>query len=231
MKKRSVMKKIKVLLIEDNRLLRDGTTAMLNEQKDILVESSAGNRSALDKAMKFLPNVVLLDIGLKSDNSLRVLESIKKKYPRTEVIVMDLIPTHSEVSDFVKAGISGFISKDASLDDFLRTIRSVIKGIKIMPPTIADSVFSQIVDHAIQGGTVNRVIGAIKLTKREQEVIALLANGKSITEVSHKLKIAVFTVKSHVRNILDKLALHTRLELASFTQTKALRNIAPVRER
>jgi two-component system NarL family response regulator len=214
------MKKIKVLLIEDNRLLRDGTTAMLNEQEDIRAVSSAGNRSALEKAKRLVPDVVLLDLGLKSQNSLKVLESIKKQCPRTEVVVMDLIPAHSDVVEFVKAGVSGFIPKDATLDDFLDTIRSVVKGVKILPPTMADSLFSQIVENAIQGGTVDRVIAAVKLTKREQDVICLLAKGKSITETSIKLKVAVFTVKSHVRNILDKLALHTRLELATFALTK-----------
>jgi DNA-binding NarL/FixJ family response regulator len=210
------MAKIKVLLIEDNRLLRNGTTAILNEQEDIAAVSSAGNRSALEKAKKLVPDVVLLDLGLKSLSSLKVLELIKKQHPHTEVVVMDLIPAHSQVVEFVKAGVSGFIPKDATLDDFLNTIRSVVKGVKILPPTMADSLFSQIVDSAIQGGTVNRVIDAVKLSKREQAVIDLLGEGKSITEVSLKLKVAVFTVKSHVRNILDKLALHTRLELASF---------------
>ncbi len=214
------MKKIKVLLIEDNRLLRDGTTAILNEQADIRAVSSAGNRSAFEKAKKLVPDVVLLDLGLKSRNSLRVLQSIKKQYPGTEIVVMDLIPVHSDVVEFVKAGVSGFIPKDATLDDFLHTIRSVVKGVKTLPPTMADSLFSQIVECAIQGGTVDRVIAAVRLSKQEQDVICLLAEGKSITETSIKLKVAAFTVKSHVRNILDKLALHTRLELATFARAK-----------
>jgi len=215
------MVKIRVLLIEDNRLLRDGTTAMLNEQKDIKAVSSTGNRSALMKAKKLVPDVVLLDMGLKSLSSLKVLEALKKQYPKTEVIVMDLIPTHSEVVEFVKAGVSGFIPRDATLDNFLHTIRAVVKGVKILPPTMADSLFSQIVESAIQAGTVDRVIAAVKMTEREQAVIDLLAKGKSIKEISLKLKVAVFTVKGQIRNILDKLALHTRLELAYSDRTKA----------
>jgi DNA-binding NarL/FixJ family response regulator len=147
---------------------------------------------------------------------LKVLELIKKQFPRTEVIIMDLIPAHSEVAAFVKVGVSGFILKDVTLDKLLHAIRTVVKGARILPPTMADSLFSKIVESAIQGGTVARVIAAVKLTKREQHVVNLLAKGQSITEVAITLKVAVFTVKSHVRNILDKLALHTRLELASF---------------
>lgn len=214
------MAKIKVLLIEDNRLLRDGTTALLNEQKDIRAVSSAGNRRALEKAKKLVPDVVLLDLGLKSQSSLKVLDLIKRQYPRAEVVVMDFIPAHSEVIQFVKAGVSGFVAKDSTLDCFLNTIRSVVKGVKMLPPTMADSLFSQVVDSAIRGGEVDRVLDAVKLTKRENEVMRLLAEGVSIMAISLKLKVATFTIKSHIRNILDKLALHTRLELASFARTK-----------
>jgi len=225
------MKKIKVLLIEDNRLLRDGTAAMLNEQEDIMAVSSAGNKSAVEKAKKLVPDVVLLDLGLKSSNSLKVLESIKKQCPRAEVVVMDLIPAHSDVIPFVEAGASGFISRSATLDEFLNTIRSVVKGVKVLPKTMADSLFSQIVERAIQAGTVDRVIDAVKLTEREQKVVVLLATGKSATEISVKLKVAVFTVKNHVRNIMDKLALHTRLELATFARSQASHKKTTARDR
>ncbi len=209
------MAKIKVLLIEDNRLLREGTTALLNEQADITAVASAGNRSALEKARDLVPDVVLLDLGIKSQNSLKVLESIRKQHPQTEVIVMDLIPAHSDVVEYVKAGVSGFIPKDATLDEFLHTIRTVVKGVKVLPATMADSLFSQIVESAIQEGKVQHVVDSVKLTKREQEVFDLLSEAKSITAIARKLKIAAFTVKGHLRNILDKLALHTRLELAN----------------
>jgi DNA-binding NarL/FixJ family response regulator len=213
------MTKIKVLLIEDNRLLREGTTAVLNEQEDIIAVSTAGNRGALAKARALVPNVVLLDLGLKNANCLKALESIKKLYPRAEVVVMDLIPAHSDVMEFVNAGISGFVPKDASLGDFLQTIRSVARGVKVLPSILAGSLFSQIVESAIQEGKVEQVLDAVKMTKREQDVVNLLAAGKSIRTISLELKIAVHTVKSQIRNILDKLALHTRLELASYAHT------------
>ncbi|MGB5107677.1 MAG: response regulator transcription factor [Candidatus Zixiibacteriota bacterium] len=223
------MPKIKVLLLEDNRLLREGTAAMLNEQADIKVVSSPGNSGALEKARRLVPNVVLLDLGLKSYNALRVLEKIKKMLPETEVIVMDLLPAHSELVEYVKAGISGYIPKNATVDQFLHTIRSVVKGVKVLPPTIAISLFSQIVESAIQEGEVDRVLSAVKFTKREQEVIFLLAQGRSFTQISATLKVAVYTVKNHNRNILDKLALHTRLELAEADQKKPLKKTSTKR--
>jgi len=218
------LSKIRVLLIEDNRLLRDGIKAMLNEQEDIKAVSSTGNGDAFEKAEKHKPHVVLLDLGLRSQSSLKVVEHIKKKFPTTEVVVMDLIPVHSEIVEFVKAGVSGFILKDATLNDFLHTIRSVAKGAKVLPPSLTDSLFSHIVEHAVQAGKVDQLIESVRMTRREQEVIDLIALGRSNKEIAADLNIAVHTVKSHVHNILEKLALHTRLELASFAHTKEMKS-------
>ena len=216
------MAKIRILLIEDNRLLREGIEDMLNEQMDIKAMASTGNGDAFEKAKKLKPHVVLLDLGLKNQNSLRVVEQIKRKFPGTEIVVMDLIPVQSDVVEFVKAGVSGFILKDATLDDFLQTIRAVAKGSKVIPPPLTDSLFSHIVEHAVQAGNVDRLIESVRMTRREQDVINLIALGHSNKEIAVDLSIAVHTVKSHVHNILEKLALHTRLELASFAHTKGI---------
>ncbi|TFH55466.1 MAG: response regulator transcription factor, partial [Candidatus Zixiibacteriota bacterium] len=116
------MPKIRVLLIEDNRLLREGIAKMLNAEADMKVISSSGNGDAFKKAKELTPDVVLLDLGLKNQNSLTVVGSIKKQFPETHVIVMDLVPAHAEVAEFVRAGVAGFILKDATLRDFLHTI-------------------------------------------------------------------------------------------------------------
>jgi len=216
------MPKTRVLLIEDNRLLREEITEMLNDEEDIKTVSASNHEDAFEKAKKLRPHVVLLDLGLRSQNSLKAVESMKKQYPRAEVVVMDLIPAHSDVVEFVRAGVSGFILKDATLDDFLHTIRSVAKGAKILPPPMTGSLFSQIVEHAIQGGKTGRLLDSVRMTAREQDVISLIAEGKSNKEIARKLNIAVYTVKSHVHNILEKLALHSRLELASFTHAKKM---------
>ncbi len=140
---------------------------------------------------------------------------------------MDLVPAHAEVAEFVRAGVAGFILKDASLHDFLHTIRAVSQGTKVLPPLMTSSLFSQIVEHALQGGQVNKLISAIKMTSREQDVIHNIAAGKSNKEIASELNIAVYTVKSHVHNILEKLALHTRLELATFAHSRGMNKQTP----
>lgn len=216
------MSKIRVLLIEDNRLLREGITAMLNEQPDIKAVSTTGNGDAMEKAKKLKPQVVLLDLGLRSQNSLRIAGLIKEEFPNTQVVVMDLIPTQAEVAEFVKVGVAGFILKDATIDDFLHTIRTVAGGKKVLPPSLADSLFSHIVEYAVQSGKADRLTKAVKLTRREHEVVDLISRGMSNKEIARELHIAVHTVKSHVHNILEKLALHTRLEIASFALTEGM---------
>ena len=211
------MATIRVLLVEDNRLLRDGATAILNEQSDIKAVSVSGtNGDALKKARALKPHVVLLDLGLRNMNSMKIVQTMRKEFPKTEVIVMDLIPAHADVAEYVKEGVAGFILKDASLEDFLHTIRTVAKGIKVLPPPLTGSLFSQIVEHALQSGNVHQIMKSVRMTKRELEVMEQIAQGRSNKEIATKLFIAVHTVKSHVHNILDKLALHTRLELAHY---------------
>jgi two-component system NarL family response regulator len=105
----------------------------------------------------------------------------------------------------------------------------VAKGAKILPPPMTGSLFSQIVEHALQGGKINKLISAVRMTSREQDVIGHIAAGKSNKEIASELNIAVYTVKSHVHNILEKLALHTRLELAMYAHSQGNNKQTPKR--
>ena len=215
------MTKIRLLLVEDNRLLREGLTAMLNEQPDIKVVGAFGNgRDAVLKATQELkPQIILLDLGLKGQNSLRLVESVKKEYSAVKLIVMDLIPVQADMIEFVKEGVSGFILKDGTFDDFLKNIRSVAGGVNVLPPSLTGSLFSQIIER-VPGEEKASLIESVRMTKREREVIDLIAEGLSNKEIAQRLGIATYTVKSHVHNILDKLALHTRLQVASYAHTQ-----------
>jgi DNA-binding NarL/FixJ family response regulator len=211
------MKKIRLLLIEDNRLLRNGILAILKPQKDIVIIAASGDgKDTLLKIKQLKPNVVLLDLGLRSQNSLHVVEIVKKDFPEAKIIVMDLAPVQADILQYVKAGANGFILKDASLNDFLITIRTVAEGSTVLPPLLVDSLFSQIVDHAVREGK-SKLNEAVKMTKREREVIGLLGEGMSNKEIGQKIRISTYTVKSHIHNIMEKLALHTRLEIANYS--------------
>ena len=213
------MRKIRLLLIEDNRLLRDGILSILKAHKDIIIIASSGDgKNSLPKIQQLKPNVVLLDLGLRSQNSLHVVEIVKKDFPEAKVIVMDLAPVQADILQYVKAGANGFILKDASLNDLLITIRTVAEGSTVLPPLLVDSLFSQIVDHAVREGK-SRLKEAVRMTKREREVIEFLGEGMSNKEIGQKIHVSTYTIKSHIHNIMEKLALHTRLEIANYSYT------------
>ncbi len=205
---------ISVAVIDDNRLVREALCAILGQVPGFTVTGSATADLAYLTAMK--PQVLLLDVGLRDQDSLRVAAGIKRDAPDTAIIVMDLIPVNEEIVEFVNAGVSGFVLKDASFDEFVASIRRVAWGEKVLPPRMTESLFSQIArDSAGQGN--ERTLEAVRMTRREQEVIGLIGEGLSNKEIASRLNIATHTVKSHVRNVMEKLALHTRLQIAAYS--------------
>ena len=209
---------ILVAILDDNRLVREGLSAMLNNLPDMrVVASMAAHSSSLADTPV---HVVLLDVGLRDQESHRVAIALRAEMPDTKVIVMDLIPVHEEIMDFVNAGVSGFVLKDATLEEFVATIRSVASGQKVLPPRMATSLFSQIVNEAggHRGDDKEDVLADVRMTRREREVIELIGEGLSNKEIAGRLNIAPHTVKSHVRNVMEKLALHTRLQIAAYSR-------------
>lgn len=208
-------KKIGILLIEDNRLLREGISAMLKKQPDMHVVATVGNGENILMMMdKLSPDIVLLDLGLRSQNSMQVVKLIKEYFQKTKLIVMDLIPSQTDIFEFVQAGVSGFMLKDISVTEFLKTIRSVYQGTRVLPPHLTGSLFSQIVEHAINGSKPSAIVESVRMTKRERQVIELIADGSTNKEIAQKLHLSPYTVKSQVHNILEKLALNTRVQIA-----------------
>ena len=115
-----------------------------------------------------------------------------------------------------RAGVSGFILKDANIAEFYKTIRSVYKGEEVLPPHLTGSLFSQIVENAILTTKPSVIAESVLMTKRERQVIELISDGKSNKEIAQALHVSTYTVKSHVHNILEKLALNTRLQIANY---------------
>ena len=210
-----ISNKIKVLLIEDNRLLRDGISEILKKQSDMTVVATVGDgENILELMKKQKPNVVLLDLGLRNRNSLITVKLIKKNYQELKIIVMDLVPLQTDIYEFVQAGVSGFMLKDINVKEFLKTIRSVNNGTKVLPDNLTESLFSQIVNHAVKGSIRSSIKSSVHMTKREKQVIELIADGSTNKEIAQKLNLSTYTVKSHVHNILEKLALNTRVQIA-----------------
>ena len=226
-KRAPVRAPISLVLIDDNRLLREGLAAMIHAQPGFMVlAASADVEEALQKVREAMPDVVLLDFGLADHDSLALTATVHAEVPSARVIVMGLLPLQEDVADYVRAGASGFIMLDASFEEFFETIRAVADGAEVLPKALTNSLFSQIVRNA---PVVNkaRLLESVRLTLREREVIALLGEGLSNKEIATRMGIAVHTVKSHVHNVLEKLALNSRLEVAAFSHARGSSEPSP----
>src|SRR4051812_40051918 len=188
---------------------------MINGHEGVEVSAvSDGKDSTLSKTRSAKPHVLLMDLGLDSQNSLDVVRSVKKEFPDVKIIGMGLAPAQSDIMEFVQAGAEGFILKTATVAEMINTIRAVAAGHTVLPSTMAGSLFSQVVEHALLKGKRNLKV-AMRMTQREKEVINLIVEGMSNKEIADRLSIATFTVKSHVHNIMEKLSLHSRLQIAN----------------
>ena len=210
---------IALVLIDDNRLLREGLTAMIHTQPGFKVlAASADANEALQKVREAKPDVVLLDFGLEDHDSLSLTVTVRAEVPSARVIVMGLLPLQEDVADYVRAGASGFIMKDASFDDFFATIRAVAAGGEVLPQALTNSPLQpdrpeRAYERQGEGAGCRSPHQAGARGHRP-------ARGRlSNKEIATRLDIAVHTVKSHVHNVLEKLALHSRLEVAAFSHS------------
>ncbi|MFN2317764.1 MAG: response regulator [Gemmatimonadales bacterium] len=214
---RPTARTLAIVLIDDNRLLREGLTALiLNQPGFQVVAACADVDEALEAVRESKPDVVLIDFGLVDHDSLGLTSTVRREVPEARVIVMGLVATQEDVADYVRAGASGFIMKDASSDEFFKTIKKVAAGAEVLPQALTNSLFAEITRN-LPRNDAERILEGIQLTNREHEVVGLLGEGLSNKDIATRLNIAVHTVKSHVHNVLEKLSLRSRLEVAAFT--------------
>jgi DNA-binding NarL/FixJ family response regulator len=199
--------RIRVLVIEDNRLMRDGLARLLGANPEVdVVAAVEGAHAGLQQVRDSKPQVVLLDAALANGDSHKFLTDLKAMAPSAKAIMMDFVPAQQDVHQFIEGGANGFIMKDATADDIVKAIRSVASGTDLPPPNVPRQSPSE--SNAAAGGAPAGAAsgGAVRLTKREQEIKDLIAAGLGNKEIAQRLNIATNTVKSHVHNMLGKLA-------------------------
>jgi len=204
------------MVVEDNRLLREGIVTVLERHADVdIVAVAEDAAAALARVSDCKARVVLVDAGLGGYDSHDLVEDIAQAMPEARVVVMHVLPEREEIFEFVKRGASGFLARETSTDEFVRTIRAVAAGADVLPDALTDTLFSDVGRQAVTRSAPTEDADPT-LTPREQEVIRLIAEGLSNKVIAARLGISTHTVKSHVRNILEKLALHSRLQVAAY---------------
>jgi DNA-binding NarL/FixJ family response regulator len=209
--------KIRVMLVDDHNLVRDALAIMLHQVEDMqVVGSVASGEELLGKLKDLNPHVVLMDIMLKGMTGIEATRWIKERDAAVKVILLSSEVKKEFVSAGIQSGIDGYLPKDVEKILLIKAIRAVMGGEKYFNEAVTTLIFE---DFYKKEKTTNETLKQLKitdLTKRELEVLTLIANGKGNKEVADELHISTKTVDSHKMHILDKLGLKNTAELVKY---------------
>ncbi len=206
--------KITVLIVDDHQVVRQGLRTFLELQDDIaVVGEAADGATAVTQARVLEPDIVLMDLVMPQLDGIAATQKIKSAHPSTKVIALTSFTEDDKVFPAIQAGASSYLLKDVSPDDLVEAIRAVHRGEARLHPDIARKLMEQV---AQQPRTAQRQAPADDLTEREREVARLVAQGCTNAEIARALVISDKTVKTHVSNILSKLHLPDRTQLAIY---------------
>lgn len=214
------MDRIEVLLAEDHTIVREGLVSMLEDEPDIQVVGQAGDgQTAVTLAKQLQPNVVVMDITMPILNGLEATRQIKRYYPQTQVVILTVHTTEEYIYQILQAGASGYVVKQAALDELVMAIRAAHSGETFLSPSVSSFVVQEYIEHA----NANRLETEYDLlTEREREVLQLVAEGYSTREIAERLFISVKTVESHRTNLMNKLDIHNIAGLTKYAIGKGL---------
>jgi two-component system response regulator NreC len=213
------MNKIRVLLAEDHTIVRKGLRSILNGEADLEVIGEAEDgREAVRKVEQLLPDVVLMDITMPALNGLEATRQIKKRFPEVKVLILTMHSTEEYIFQILRAGASGYVLKQAAITELVSAIRAVYGGDSFLSPSISRKVIEEYVRKAetVAENSYDR------LTDREREVLQLIAEGHSSSEIAELLHISVKTVRAHRAHLMDKLDMHGTAELTQYAIHKGV---------
>lgn len=221
------MAAIRILVVDDHTLFRRGIVGLLEDSLDMEVVGQAGTgQEALREAVRTCPDLVLMDVGLPDLDGLRVTRELKKRLPRLEVLILTVHDREDYIFQAVQAGASGYILKEADVEDLLSAIRSVARGEVYLYPTVARKLLKDYLRRA-QAGAGEDGDNHDVLTEREREVLRLIALGHTTPEIARLLYLSPHTVQTHRDHIMRKLNLHRRAGLIRYAISKGLVDAEP----
>ncbi len=207
---------IRALIVDDHALFRRGLEIVLASEPDIEVVAQAGDGAeAVERAAEFLPDVVLMDVKMPRSTGIEACRAIKDIAPSAKIIILTMSDEEEDLFEAIKAGASGYLLKDIPLDEVAAAVRAVHGGQSLISPFMAGKLLSEFAALASRDEREEepaRPVPAPKLTDREIQVLRLVARGQSNRDIAKELFISDNTVKNHVRNILEKLQIHSRME-------------------
>jgi NarL family two-component system response regulator LiaR len=216
----NIMTKIKVMLVEDHVLVREGTREILDREEDLQVVAEAGDgEEAVRLAAEHRPDIIIMDIAMPKLNGIEATRQIKATNPATSILVLTAYDDDQYVFAFLEAGAAGYLLKDVSTGDLIQAIRAVHEGESVLHPAVARKVINYFARHpderrADESDLLNH------LTEREMEVLKLAGRGMTNLEIARQLTISIRTVQVHLSNIFGKLGVGSRTEAVLYALRK-----------
>ena len=212
---------MRILLVDDHKMLQDGLRAVLEKAGMEVVGEAQGGREALTLAHLLHPAIVVMDISMPDLNGIDATRRLVAELPKIKVIGLSMNSDRRYVIAMFQAGAAGYLLKNSAAEELIQAVRAVSADLKYVSPSIA----SVVVDRFVEGGIVFSDKAPRTLTPREREVLQLLAEGKSSKDIANQLQVALPTVETHRRQIMDKLGLRTIAELTKYAIREGLTSV------
>ena len=217
--------KLKVLIVDDHALFRRGLQMVLRQEPDIdVIGEAADGNEAVEMAQESMPDVILMDVRMPHRTGIEATHQIKDLLPHVKILMLTISDEEADLYEAIKAGASGYLLKEIPIDEVSEAIRSVSAGQSRLSPSMAAKLLTEFAAMSKRAAET-RQLPAPRLTEREMEVLRLVAQGLNNRDIAGKLFISENTVKNHIRNILEKLHLHSRMEAVVYAVREKLLEI------
>ena len=216
---------IRVLIVDDHALFRRGLQMVLEAEGDIEVIGEASDgQEAIERAELMTPDVVLMDVRMPRSSGIEATGIIKNALPSTKILMLTISDEEGDLYEAIKAGASGYLLKEISIEEVAGAVRSVHRGQSLISPSMASKLLTEFASMVKRRDERSQVPGP-RLTERELEVLKHVAKGMNNRDIGTELFISENTVKNHIRNILEKLHLHSRMEAVVYAVREKLLDI------
>ncbi len=215
----------RILIIDDHPLFREGLKSIITGSRHFVVEGEAGNaRDGLTMAKKIQPDVALVDISLPDDSGMQLTRRIREALPNTRVMIISMHAKIDYIVEAFQAGATGYVVKESAAGRLVQGLHAVTEGEYFLDSSISHEVVSRLMQSPVREARVNDMDYG-RLTPREQEIMRLLAEGQSKSEIAERLFISIKTVENHRSNIMKKLDLHCAMDLVRYAAKLGLIDI------
>ncbi len=216
---------IRVVVVDDHALFRRGLEMVLAQEDDIDVVGEAGDGSeAVELVKEMTPDIVLMDVRMPKRGGIDACTAIKDVVPSAKIVMLTISDEEADLYEAIKAGASGYLLKEISIDEVAGAIRAVAGGQSLISPSMASKLLTEFATM-VKRGDERPQVPVPRLTDRELQVLKLVAKGLNNRDIAKALFISENTVKNHIRNILEKLQLHSRMEAVVYAVREKLLEI------